>query len=80
MLAIIRDTLAASDRTPLSVGTIAERFNAAYGSEYSQPVSQKWIGHVVRKDLKLSTRRSNGIYIIPASEKPRVDALSARYA
>ena len=77
VFAIIRDALAASDGTPVSVGTIAERFNSAYGSEYGRPVSQKWIGHVVRKGLKLSTRRSNGIYVIPASEKPKVEALSA---
>ena len=79
VLAIVCDAFAAADKTPVSVGAIAERFNAAYGSEYGQPVSQKWIGHVLRKGLKLSTRRSSGVYVIPATEKPKVDALSARY-
>ena len=79
VLVLIRETFAASDGTPVSIGSIADRFNAAHGSEYGQPVSQKWIGHVVRKGLHLATRKSNGVYVVPVSEKPKIDALSARY-
>ena len=66
-------------RAPVSVGTIAARFNAAHEAEYGQPVSDKWVGHIVRKTLRLSTRKSNGVYIVPLSEKPKIDALAARY-
>ncbi len=79
VLAIVRDAFTATDGTPVSIGVIAERFNAAHGSEYGQPVSQKWIGHVVRNGLRLSTRKSGGVYVIPVSEKPQIDALAARY-
>lgn len=80
VLAILHEAFLASDGTPLSIGIIADRFNKAHGAEYGQPVSQKWMGHIVRKNLRLATHKTNGVYIVPISEKPKVDALSARYA
>ena len=79
VLAILHEAFSASDGTPLSIGIIADRFNKAHGAEYGQPVSQKWMGHIVRKNLRLATHKTNGVYIVPISEKPKVDALSARY-
>ncbi len=79
VLAILREAFAATDASPVSVGVIADRFNAAYGSEYGRPVPDKWIGHVIRKTLRLSTSKSKGVYIVPVSEKPKIDALSVRY-
>jgi hypothetical protein len=64
---------------PISVGMIADRFNAAHASEYGQPVSHKWIGHVIRRGLRLSTRKSNGVYVVPTTEFGKVIALAARY-
>ena len=79
VIAILRDVFSASDGTPVSMGAIADRFNTAHGSEYGQPVSDKWVGHIVRKKLRLVTRKSNGVFVVPMSEKPKIDALSARY-
>lgn len=79
VLALLREGFSDANGEPVSIGLIADRFNAVHGSEYGQPVAVKWIGHVVRTSLRLSTRKSNGVYIVPASEKPKIDALSARY-
>ena len=79
ILRILREAFSTSDATPVSMGVIADRFNATHGAEYGQPVSDKWVAHVVRKTLRLSTRKSNGVFIVPVSEKPKIDALSARY-
>ncbi len=79
ILGILREAFSTSDATPLSMGVIADRFNAAHGAEYGQSVSDKWVAHVVRKSLRLPTRKSNGVFIVPVSEKPKIDALSARY-
>jgi len=79
VLAILRAAFSESEGAPVNVGAIADRFNAAHGSEYGQPVSTKWIGHIVRKGLRLSTRKSNGVYVVPVFEKPKIDALSARF-
>jgi hypothetical protein len=80
VLAILREEFSKSEGTAVNIGVIADRFNAVHGSEYGQPVSIKWVGHIVRKNLRLSTRKSNGIYVVPLSERPKIEALSARYA
>jgi hypothetical protein len=77
VLTILRDALSASDT--VSIGTITQRFNEAHEAEYGQPVADKWIGHIVRKNLGLATHKSKGVYIVPATEKPKVEAVSARY-
>jgi hypothetical protein len=79
VLAVLKEAFDATGDAPVSVGSVATRFNAAHESEYGEPISDKWIGHVVRKNLRLSTRKSHGIYIVPATEKPKIDALAARY-
>jgi hypothetical protein len=79
VLALLREAFSDANGEPVSIGVITDRFNAAHGSEFGQPVAVKWIGHVVRTSLRLSTRKSKGVYIVPASEKPKIDALSARY-
>ena len=79
VLAILHEAFSAATGPPLSIGDIADRFNKSHGAEYGQPVSQKWVGHIVRKNLRLATHKTNGVYIVPISEKPKIDALSARY-
>jgi len=79
VLAILREAFDATDGSPVSVGAVADRFNAAHSSEYGQPVADKWIGHVIRKSLRLTTSKSKGVYIVPATEKPKINALLARY-
>jgi len=75
---LLRDAFDISEG-PVSVGMIADRFNAAYASKYGQPFSHKTIGNVIRNGLRLSTRKSNGVYIVPISERAKVDALAEGY-
>jgi hypothetical protein len=79
VLATLREAFAASNGMPVSIGDITERFNATHSAEYGQLVSYKWIGHVVRKNLRLTTSKSGGIYVVPTSEKHKLETLSARY-
>ncbi len=65
--------------THVSIRDVADRFNAARCADYGGPASNKWIGYMVRQRLRLSTQKSSGIYVIPFSEKPKVDALAQRY-
>ncbi|MEI9996384.1 MAG: hypothetical protein WDM91_17430 [Rhizomicrobium sp.] len=69
--------MATSGHVP--VRAIAERFNAEHQDEYGAPVSSKWVGYTIRARLHLSTRRSGGIYVVPASERPRVASLAERH-
>lgn len=61
------------------VRDIARRFNQDAETVYGSPVSNKWIGSILRTRLHLVTSKTNGVYIVPASEKPKLDALALRY-
>ena len=79
VLTILKEASHAPTGLPISIGLVTDRFNAAHGADFSRPVSHKFIGHVVRKGLHLSTEKSNGVYVVPESERQKIDALAARY-
>lgn len=62
----------------VSVREIAERFNAAHCAEYGAPLSNKAVGHVLRKKLRIGTRKSDGVYVVSIADRPKVDALASR--
>jgi hypothetical protein len=76
---VVRDAFAAARGGNVSVKDVAERFNREYGREYGGARSNRWIGYIVRARLHLTTRKSVGVYTIPATEKPKIDALAARF-
>jgi hypothetical protein len=69
---------AAAEGANVSIRDVADRFNAEHGAAYGGPRSNRWVGYVLRQRLHLATRKSVGVYVVPASEKPKVDALIAR--
>lgn len=78
VLASVVEAFAATDGTNVPVREIADRFNRTHCADYGGPVSNKWVGFVLRKGLRLSTHKSNGIYVVPVSEKAKIGALAAR--
>jgi hypothetical protein len=68
----------AAEGANVSVGDVANRFNADHSDDYGGPRTNRWIGHMLRTRLHLTTRKSDGIYVIPATEKPNIEALMAR--
>ena len=63
----------------IRVGDIASRFRHRHGEEYRTPISNRFIGSVIRTKLSLRTQKSHGVYVIPLSEEPKLAALFARY-
>jgi hypothetical protein len=62
----------------VGVRDVADRFNDEHNAEYGGQRSNRWIGHILKNRLHLTTRKSVGVYVIPATEKPKVEALIAR--
>ncbi|HWY60492.1 MAG TPA: hypothetical protein VNW15_01190 [Rhizomicrobium sp.] len=58
---------------------VTDNFNRAHCGEYPRPMSNRWIGQIVRARLMLKTERTNGIYVIPVTEWPKVQALASRF-
>jgi len=65
---------------PVTIGAVTAAFNERFAAEYGKPVSDRWIGHILRKSLRISAHRSNGVYVVPPSEIPKINTLSARYS
>lgn len=61
------------DLTPCFV--FAEKF----GSDYDRPITNRFIGNVVRQRLHLSVYKSHGIHVIPMSEQSKVTQLAIRF-
>ncbi|TAL04089.1 MAG: hypothetical protein EPO08_02425 [Rhodospirillaceae bacterium] len=78
VLASVVEAFAATDGENVPIRDIAERFNATHRVEYGGPVSNRWIGNMLRKGLRLTPHKSNGIYVVPISEKSKIDVLAKR--
>ncbi|HYC99577.1 hypothetical protein [Brevundimonas sp.] len=62
----------------VTVSAVTEAFNR-FGAESQTPASPRWVGWRLRDRLKLTTTKSNGVFVVPASERGKVEALAARY-
>ncbi len=76
ILEIIRDLLPTS---PLRLRDIAAAFQARQASDFQGTISSRFIGTIIRDKLQLRTRKSHGVYVVPESELPKLDALFTRY-
>jgi hypothetical protein len=78
LLEVIRDA-AASTPGHLSVKDIAAWFADRFGEDYEKKVTPKWIGAAIRKKLNLKPQKSNGVFILPPSEFPKLTRLYEKY-
>lgn len=79
VLSSVIATVADSANGHASVREITQRFNVMNCAEYGAPVTNKWIGFVIRKNLRLATQKSKGVYVIPPSEQGKIELLAKRY-
>ena len=47
--------------------------------EYERPITNRWVGGILRKRLNLQTYKSHGIYVVPMSERTKIELLCTRY-
>lgn len=80
MVATLVGCLADEPEKNLAVGTLTERFNTAHQDQPFCPVTSKWVGTFIRQRLRLVTQKSNGTYVIPRTEWPKIKALGDRIA
>jgi hypothetical protein len=80
ILEIIKDMLSSTPyEVNLTIKDITSWFVERHGMDYERKVTGKWIGTVIRKRLNLKTQKSHGVYVIPISEKPKLDRLYEKY-
>jgi len=79
VLEIIAELIATTTRAVVPVADITVGLIERYGAEYDRPVTNRWIGGILRKRLNLQTYKSHGTYVVPMSERPKVILLCERY-
>jgi hypothetical protein len=78
VLDVIKEIFASREAKP-SVNVITSRFMERYGEDYERKITPKWIGGIIRKRLNLKTQKSNGVFVIPYSEEPKLVRLYERF-
>src|SRR5206468_3133967 len=79
VLEILAELMATTDRPVVPVADITMGLIERYGAEYERPITNRWIGSVLRRKLNLQTYKSHGVYVLPMSERQRVQLLCGRY-
>ena len=79
MVRVLVDLFSDPSRSRVAVSAVAEAFNRMGDEPGRAPVSARWVGWCLRERLKLTTTKSNGVFVLPASEGAKVDALAVRY-
>jgi hypothetical protein len=79
VLQILADLIADPAHEAISVGTIAGRMAERYGGEYDRPITNRWVGGILRARLSIRAFKSHGIYVVPPSEYEKVELLCSRY-
>lgn len=79
LLVILCELMKDFSRTSIPLSEITRLFIERHGSDYDRSITNRYIGYLLRKRLRLHTHKSHGVYVVPLSEKSKVEALCARY-
>ena len=79
VLEILAELITATDRAVVSVADVTVGLIERYGAEYERPITNRWIGGILRRRLNLRTYKSHGVYVVPMTERAKIEALSGRY-
>jgi hypothetical protein len=79
VLEILAQLMETSQRPVVPVAEVVIGVAERYGTEYEWPITNRWIGGILRKRLNIRTYKSHGVYVVPATERTKVEILCARY-
>ncbi|WP_027576069.1 hypothetical protein [Bradyrhizobium sp. WSM1743] len=79
VLEVLIEQMLSSNRRVVPVADITIGMIRRYGAEYDLPISNRWIGSILRKTPNLQTYKSHGVYVVPITEKEKAEMLCRRY-
>jgi hypothetical protein len=79
VLEVVQDLRESPYANGISIKEIAERVSERYGDDFERKVTPHWIGHVIRRRLGLKTEKRHGIFVIAATEGPKLTRLLEKY-
>ena len=63
----------------LTLSAVADDFKKQWGAEYGAGISPRWVGSRLRKRLGIKPQKSQGIYVIPTEQHPRLEELKKEF-
>lgn len=78
LLAAALESFTASPTGSAPVADIAERFNARAAADLGRPMSNRWIGSLLRSRLGVRTIKTGGVFVVPPDARARLVALAER--
>jgi hypothetical protein len=78
ILSFISRVLAEERRLPLSLSEIAKWLTETHGPEYERPISNRWIGSMLRR-LGVALYKSNGVFVLAPGQGDKLRVLFERY-
>lgn len=72
LLAATLESFAASQTGSAPVADIAERFNARAADDLGRPMSNRWVGGLLRSRLGVRTIKTGGVYVIPPDARAQL--------
>lgn len=79
VLAAICEAAASATGAGVSVSAVTDAVCRKISGESQIYLSPKSVGSIIRTKLRLTTRKSRGVYVIPHTERRRIEALAVRY-
>lgn len=79
VLEVLSELLEAAEGSSIPVSEISSSFATKFGADYERPITNRFIGGILRNRLHLATYKSHGVYVVPTTERPKVDELCIRF-
>jgi hypothetical protein len=79
VLEILAELMIDSQRPVVPVTDIVMGLTARYGDEYERPITNRWVGSILRKRLNIRTYKSHGVYVVPINDRSKIELLCTRY-
>lgn len=79
VLKVLHELFAKNADSSIPLSDLAAAFNGQFSCEFGRQVPVREIGSVLRRRLRLQVYKSHGVYVVPATERPKVKELCIRY-
>jgi len=79
VLEILTELCTEEGRAHVTIGEVTAAFIERHGSDYDRPITNRQIGGILRQRLRLTLYKTNGVYVMPITETPKVMEMAVRY-
>jgi hypothetical protein len=79
VLEILVNYFSEEGRSHVTIAEVTTAFTEKFGSDYERPITNRFMGNVIRKRLHLAVYKSHGYHVIPIAEAPKVSAMAIRF-